>query len=512
MTRSRWTVLAVLCLAVFTINVATTITNIALPTLVTELDASTRDLLWIVDAFNLTFAAFVLAAGSLSDRFGRRGWLVGGLALYTAASLAGAFSQSAGQLVAARAIAGLAAAVIFPTTLSIIANVFADRSERAKAIGLWGAATGVAVAVGPIVGGGLLEVWWWGATLLLCAVLGLAALVLTLRVVPTSRDPSTPPIDVRGLVLSTAALGLLVHTIIEAPERGWASVTTVTAFALTAVLLVAFVVVERRVRIPMLDVRLFRNLRFTAASMAVTLAFFALFGFIFLITQYFQFLKGYGAFEAGMRQIPVALAVATTSVLGATLAVRLGTKAVVTSGLLLLAAGYAWISTASLDTTYLEIAGQMLVVGAGMGLTSAPATEAIMGVVPAAKAGIGSAVNDATRELGGTLGVAVIGSVALSLYRDAIADAPVPAEAREAAGASVGAAYQVAEDTGATVLVDVAQQGFLDGLQAGCLVAAGVALAGAVLVARYLPSHPAKAVVVAPTVGAGGERAASSTA
>lgn len=493
----RWTALAVLCLAVFTINVATTITNITLPTLVEELGADTRELLWIVDAFNLTFAALVLAAGSLSDRFGRREWLVGGLALYVAASLLGAFAQTSEALIVARAVAGVAAAVIFPTTLSIIANVFSDRAERARAIGLWGASTGLAVAFGPIAGGALLEAWWWGATLLFCAVVGLAALLLTLRYVPTSRDPSTPPIDVRGLVLSIAALGLLVHTIIEAPERGWGSTVTLVAFAITAALIVAFVAAETRVRTPMLDVRLFRNLRFTAASMAVTFAFFALFGFIFLITQYFQFLRDYGPLEAGLRQLPVALAVAATSIAGATLAVRLGTKVVVTGGLLLLAGAYTWISTASVETTYLEIAGQMVVLGSGMGLTSAPATEAIMGVVPAAKAGIGSAVNDATRELGGTLGVAVIGSVALSLYRDAVAAAPVPAEARQAAQESVGAAFTVAEQTGSPDLAAIARDGFLEGFQAGCLVAAGVGLAGALIVARWLPAHPARTAATA---------------
>jgi EmrB/QacA subfamily drug resistance transporter len=492
-TTNRWTALAVLCLAVFTINVATTITNIALPTLVEDLDATTRELLWIVDAFNLTFAALVLAAGSLSDRFGRREWLVGGLALYALASAAGAFSTNPDQLIAARAVAGVAAAVIFPTTLSIIANVFADRRERAKAIGLWGASTGMAVALGPIVGGALLETFWWGATLLFCAAVGLAALVLSLRFVPTSRDPSTPPLDVRGLVLSTAALGLLVHTIIEAPERGWSSAATMLGFALTVALLTAFALAEWRARTPMLDVRLFGNMRFTAASLAVTFAFFALFGFIFLITQYFQFIRGYGAFEAGLRQLPVALSVAATSILGATLAVRIGTKAVVAGGLLLLSAAYVWISTVDVGTSYLAIAGQMVLLGSGMGLTSAPATEAIMGVVPAAKAGIGSAVNDATRELGGTLGVAVIGSIALSLYRDAVEAAPLPADARETAQESVGAAYAVAERAGDDRIVGIAQSGFIDGLQAGCLVASAVALVGAILVALWLPAHPAAA-------------------
>ncbi len=350
----------------------------------------------------------------------------------------------------------------------------------------------MAVALGPVAGGWLLEQFWWGSILVFTAVVALLALVLSLAVVPDSRDPSVPRLDVRGLVLSSGGLGLLVHAIIEAPERGWGSPTSLLAFAAAAVVLVVFVLVERRTAEPMLDVGLFTNLRFTAASLAVTASFFALFGFIFLITQYFQFVKGYGPLETGLRILPVATFVAITSVTGAKLAVRFGTKLVVTTGLLSLAASYFWISFASAGTSYLEIVGQMVLLGSGMGLTSAPATEAIMGVVPAAKAGIGSAVNDATRELGGTLGVAVIGSVALSLYRDAIGEQGLPAEATAAAQESVGAAYAVAASLpdGGAALSRAAQDGFIDGLSAGCLVASGVALAGAILVARYLPAHP----------------------
>jgi EmrB/QacA subfamily drug resistance transporter len=487
---SRWTVLAVLCLAAFTINVATTIVNIALPTLVEELDASTRDLLWVVDGFNLAFAALVLAAGSLSDRFGRREALVLGLVVYIAANLAGAWAGSPGELIAWRVLAGVGAAIIFPTTLSIISNVFADRRERAQAIGLWGAATGIAIAAGPIIGGALLEAFWWGSALVLCAGFAGLTLVLTVLVVPTSRDPETPPLDVRGLLLSVVGLGALVHAIIEAPERGWTSGATLAGFAVAAVVLVVFVLWERRVRVPMLDVSLFRNMRFTAASGAVTFAFFALFGFIFLVTQYFQTVQGYGVLEAGLRQIPVALSVAVGSLLGTKLAVALGTKQVVTAGLLLLGTGFLWASTAGADTAYPVIAGQMVFLGLGMGFTSAPATEAIMGVVPAAKAGIGSAVNDATRELGGTLGVAVVGSVALSLYRDGLEDVPLPEPVAEAARESVGAAYAIAAQTGDAALLQAAQSSFLDGFSAGCLVAGGVALVGALLAARYLPAHP----------------------
>jgi EmrB/QacA subfamily drug resistance transporter len=496
--RQRSVVLLTLCLAAFTINVDTTIVNVTLPTLVRDLDASTRQLQWIVDSYNLVFAALVLAAGSISDRLGRKGALLAGLGIFAVGSLLGSQASSPGQLIAVRGLIGLGAAVIFPATLSILTNVFTERSERAKAIGLWGAMTGVGVAAGPITGGWLLEHFWWGSVFV--AVVPVAAVVAALTVVwvPASRDPETPRLDLVGLALSTATIGLLVFTIIEAPEVGWRGAQTLGSFAVVAVLLAVFVRWERRVAHPMLDVDLFRNLRFTAASGSVTIAFFALFGFIFMVTQYFQFLKGYSPFSTGLRLLPVALSVGAASILGTKLGLRLGNKAVVTAGLGSMGLAFLWISTASTATPYLELAGQMIVLGIGMGLTSAPATEAIMGVVPKEKAGIGSAVNDTTRELGGTLGVAVIGSVFASLYAARLAlPSGLPPEAAHAAGESVGGAFIAAQrvaDAGlgsmAAQLRDAASTAFFDGFAAGCLVAAGVALVGAIGAVILLPAHP----------------------
>jgi MFS family permease len=282
---------------------------------------------------------------------------------------------------------GLGAALIFPATLSLLTNVFAERRERARAIGLWGASTGVGIAVGPIVGGWLLEHFSWASVFI--ALVPIAALAATLVAigVPTSRDPGAPPADRLGLVLSTAAMALLIYTIIEAPSRGWDAALSVAGFVVTAVLVALFIVHERRVGVPLLDVKLFRNLRSSAASAALTITFFSLMGFIFLITLYFQFLKGYGPLETGVRLLPVATTVGITSVLGTRIAVRSGTKLVVVAGLLSLAAGLAWEATESETTDYTTIAGAMIFIGGGIGLTSAPATESIMGAVPAAKAG-----------------------------------------------------------------------------------------------------------------------------
>jgi EmrB/QacA subfamily drug resistance transporter len=513
---NRSLILAVLCLCAFAVNVDTTLVNVALPTLVGELDAGTRELQWIVDAYTLTFAALVLACGALSDRYGRREALVAGLVVYGVGNGLASLTDSAGALIATRAIMGVGAAIIFPTTLSIIVQVFQDRAGRAQAIGLWGASTGVAVALGPIVGGALLESASWQATFAVKVPVALAAIALVLAVVPTSKDPSTPRLDRPGLALSALAIGLVVFAVIEAPEAGWGSVRTLASLAAGVAAVGGFVWWERRASAPMLDLRLFRSGRFSAASLSVTVAFFALAGFIFLITQYFQFLKGYGPLETGLRLLPVATFVALTSVLGTRLAVRVGNKLVISTGLGLLAAAYAWISTVSVETPYLEIAGQMVVLGSGMGLTGAPATESIMGVVSTARAGIGSAINDTTRELGATLGVAVIGSVYASLYAgslDGPALAGVPAEAQEAAGESIGGAVGAVSELAAAGAGEAAGRlqaatsaGFFDGLQAGCLVAAGVCLAGALFCAIALPSRPgARQAEPGGTAGAGGD-------
>jgi EmrB/QacA subfamily drug resistance transporter len=493
-------ILISLLLAAFVINLDTTIVNVALPTLVRELHASNSQLQWVVDAFNLLFAGSVLAAGSLSDRFGRKGMLLAGLSVFGLASLAGGLTDSAGALIAARSVMGVGAAMVFPATLSLISNVFTERGERARAIGLWGAITGAAIALGPIVGGWLLEAFDWRSIFFAMTPIAAIAGVLVACYVPPSRDPHAPRTDRAGFALSTAMVGLLVFTIVEAPNHGWGSARTLGSFALTAVLAAAFVAWERRTEQPMLDLSLFGNPRFTAASASVAISFFALSGFIFLVTQYFQFLKGYGPLSTGVRLLPVASCVAISSILGARLAVRLGTKLVVASGLFSMAAFYLWVTTVSAGTGYGTIAAQMVVLGTGMGLTSAPATEAIMGVVPKAKAGVGSAVNDATRLLGATLGVAVIGSVYASLYASRLATAlPIglPASVARTAHASVGAALTAAGKLGsaghpalASTVHDAAGAAFFDGFHAANYLAAGVAAAGAVMALLLLPAHP----------------------
>lgn len=482
-------VLLTVCLATLTINISAMIVNIALPTLAVDLDATTRELLWVVDGYNLAFAALVLAMGSLSDKYGRRPALVLGLAGFAASNVAAALSTDSGVLIATRFAMGVFAALIFPTTLSIISNTFTDRRERATAIGLWGAAAGVGIALGPVVGGILLEHSNWHSVFWVMVPITAATLAMALVFVPESRDPHVPRIDRPGFVISVAALGLLTWTIIEAPEHGWGSSETIGGLVLAAALIIVFIKVERAVDNPMIDVTLFLDRRFSGASASVTIAFFALFGFVFLVTQFFQFVRDYTALETGLRFLPVAFSIAIASIISGQLAHRFGTRALVAPGMALMGGSFAWISTMPADVSYAAvIVPQMIMLGLGLGLVSTPATESILRVLPPSRAGVGSAVNDATRELGGTLGVAVAGSVFASQYAGKLlsllgekVDGATAAQAADSVGFAHALSAQV---PGLRESVDVA---FMDGFALACITSGALCLVGAVVAYVALP-------------------------
>ncbi|HZD71387.1 MAG TPA: MFS transporter [Actinomycetes bacterium] len=490
--RRRWWTLAVMCLSLLVIGLDNTILNVALPTLVRDLGASSSQLQWIIDAYALVFASLLLTAGSLGDRYGRRRVLGIGLLGFGIGSVLSAFATTPESLIAWRALMGIGGAVIMPSTLSIVTNVF-PAEERGRAIGIWAGFSGIGIAIGPVLGGWLLENFWWGSVFFINVPVIAVAVVAGLFLVPESRDPAATPLDPIGATLSTLGLATLTYALIEAPSHGWTDGTILGSFVAAGVLLVAFVLAELRVRHPIMDVRLFENGRFTAASISTALVFFALFGVLFFLTQYLQFVLGYGTLEVGVRLIPVAGSLMVAAPLSARLTKRLGTKAVVTAGLVLVAAGLGLLATASTASGYGLVVSSLVVVGLGMGTTMAPATDAIMGALPRARAGVGSAVATTLRQVGGVLGVAVLGSLLSSVYGARITETlqGLPSGVVSATSDSIGAAIGVAARVGGQAgqaLTAAADAAFIHAMDVTVLAGAGVAVAGALVALLFLPA------------------------
>jgi EmrB/QacA subfamily drug resistance transporter len=491
----RWWILLVLCFSLLVIVLDNSILNVAIPTIVRELDATNSELQWIVDAYTIVFAGLLLTAGSLGDRFGRRPALQLGLAVFGLGSLLAALSATADQLIATRAFMGIGGAFIMPATLSIITNVFPAR-ERGKAIGIWAATAGVAVALGPLTGGFLLEHFYWGSVFLVNLPIVAVGLLAGVFLIPDSKDPNPSRLDPVGALLSIVGLSALLYAVIEGPDQGWTDATTLAAFAFGGLVLAAFFVWEIRSDHPMLDLHFFANPRFSVASGAIAVTFFAMFGSIFVLTQYLQFVLGYSPLETGVRLLAFAVPMMIFAPLSAKFVERVGAKVVVTCGLALMATGLLLSLGLDQTSSYAAIAWRMAVMATGMALTMAPATDAIMGSLPLAKAGVGSAVNDTTRQIGGAVGVAVIGSVFSSIYGANIADAtagrPIPPASLDGIKDSLGYALSFAARLGGSAgveLADAARAAFIDGFHAGLVVAGVVAAVGAVAVALWLPAR-----------------------
>jgi EmrB/QacA subfamily drug resistance transporter len=497
----RWWILLVLCLSLLVIIVDNSILNVAIPTLVTELGATNSQLQWMVDSYTLVFAGLLLTAGSLGDRFGRKGALQLGMVVFGLGSLASALIETPTQLIGTRALMGIGGAFIMPATLSIITNVFPPE-ERGRAIGMWAAVAGVATALGPISGGFLIEHFYWGSIFLVNLPIVAVSLTAGATLIPTSRDPSKPAFDPIGAVLSIVGLVLLVFAIIEAPESGWTSGGTLAVFGAGGVVLAAFAWWEARTPSPMLDTSFFRNPRFSAASAGIMLLFFAMFGSIFLQTQYLQFVMEYDALAAGVGLLPMAVVMLLIAPNSHKLTGRFGTKRVVGFGLSTVAFALLLMATyPTEDVSYWsDVVWRLVLFAGGMGCVMAPATESIMGSLPRAKAGVGSAMNDTTRQVGGALGVAIVGSVMSSVFSDRVeesfAGANLPAGAIDVARDGLGQAVGVARSAGLSAsqvaeLVHDAKEAFVTGLHRGVLVAAGAAALGAVIAFRYLPAEGA---------------------
>jgi len=493
---TRWLALAVLCVSLLMVSLDNTVLNVALPTLVRDLRATTTELQWIVDVYVIVFAGLLLVAGSLADRIGRKRIFLAGLIAFAAGSTWAAFSGSVGMLISARAGMGLGAAMMMPSTLSIITDMFRDQGERQRAIGLWAATTGLGLALGPIVGGLLLASFWWGSVFLINVPIAAAGVAFALPLVPDSKDTAARPPDTVGALMSIAGLGLVLWSLIEAPVRGWSSPVVIGAGLGGLAMLALFVLWERASSHPMLNMHFFRRRRFSAAVSSVGMVMFGLFGALFVLTQYLQFSLGFSALQAGIRVLPAAGAIAVMAPLSTILVRAIGTRFTVAAGLLIVAGGLWQVSTVSTATTYLGILPGMVLLGVGVGLAIPSATESVMGSLPGGDTGVGAATNGAFLQVGGALGVAVIGSLLNTRYQDkmtsALAPYHLPHAIQQAVLGSLGGALAVAGRVGGFLgaeLGQLARSAFISGMDLGLATGACVAAAGCLIALTVLPSR-----------------------
>ena len=490
--RRRWWILSVLCLSLLIVFVGNSSLSVAIPTLARELDATESQLQWVVASYSLVFAGLLLTTGALGDRYGRKGVLQIGLVVFLVACVAGTVSSEMWQLIASRALMGVGAALIMPSTLSILVNVFPPH-ERTKAISIWAAVTGGAGAIGPVASGVLLGRFWYGSIFFINVPIVIVALVAGAVIVPKSRDPEEARLDPVGAVLSIVGIVAVVFALIEAPERGWTAPVTLAAFGIGVVVLVAFTLWELHTDEPMLDVRFFEHPAFSTGTAGMILIFMSMFGVMFLLTQYFQLILGYSPLGAAIRLLPMAPIMVIVAPLTPRLSARIGANRTVGLGMLLTATGLMALRVTAVDTQYPVILACLACCTVGFALAMSPMTAAIMSAVPQRRAGAGSAMNDASRELGAALGVAVMGSLAASQYRGAVGDltARLPASLQETAKSSISGALAVADRLPAP-LADVvrigAEHAFIDGLHLAVTVGSLLALVAAFVVVRFLPA------------------------
>lgn len=493
----RWLTLVVLGVSLLVVGLDTTVLNVALPTLVRELGASTGQLQWIVDVYALMAGSLVLLGGSLADRLGRKRVFMSGLALFTGASVAAAYAGSVGALLAARGVMGVGEALIMPATLAVIGNVFPRGAERTKAIGIWSAAVGAGTVIGPLLGGWLLSHFWWGSVFLINLPIGLAGLAAAALVVPESRAAVARRLDPLGAVLSIAAVAGLLWAIIAGPSRGWTSTPVLAAFAASAVLLAAFLVWERRTGSPMLPMRIFRHRALAVGNVLVLLGAFALIGTLFVLVQYLQFVLGYSAGQTGLRLGPMALALLVAGPLAGVLTPRLRAGFVPAAGLTLALAALAVLGGAGISDGYGRALMTLILLGTGAGFVIASTSDAIVGSLPDEELGVGSATNSAAIQLGAAIGVAVTGSVLSARYRTELAGSmhhtALPSGLLSAAQDSVGTALTLAQrlpgQTGQQVAA-AARHAFVTGLGPAMAAGIGVAALGIGVALVFSPHSP----------------------
>lgn len=496
---TRWWGLAIVTGSLMVITIDNTILNVAIPSLVKSLGSSTSQLQWILDGYTLVFAGLLLTAGAIGDRFGRKGALQFGLVVFGLASMASSLATDSNQLIVTRACMGIGAAFIMPSTLSLLTNMFHEPKERARAIGLWAAAAGASGAIGPVLGGLLLKWFSWHSVFFVNVPLIILLLIGGRVMLPKSRAERTEPLDPFGALLSIVGLIVLLFGIIESPTSGFGDPKVFGSIAIGLALLGGFVAWELTCAHPMLDMRFFKNRRFSAANIAVTLVFFAMFGQMFVMSQYTQTVLGYTPLEAGLRMTPMSIMMLLVAPNAPKLVERFGTKLVVGFGLMLASFGVFIVSLVPTSNGYWVLLTGILVLAAGMGCVMAPATESIMGSLPRDKAGVGSAMNDTTRQMGGALGVAVIGSILAAIYRPAVESQMgaigVPADLIATAQESVsGAVLRAANSPGispdmAAQIREIGITEYVNGIHFAMKISCVVLLLASFVVFKWLPAR-----------------------
>ena len=472
----RRSVLPVIVIALAAVVSAISSLNLAAPSIARDLGADATQISWIVDAYALSFAALLLLSGAIGDRYGRRRAQVAGLVIFICASISALFVTTPGQLIAVQAILGAGAALVMPATLSTITSTFPPE-RRVRAVGTWAGVSGASAILGLLAAGLLLQEWSWRSIFVFNLAMGLIALIGTVRFIPESADPDAPRLDLVGALLSVAGLAILVYSIIEAPTNGWTSAATLVGIGLGVVVLLGFLAWELRTNDPLLDPRLFRLRGFSAGTLSITAQFFGFFVFVFLMVQYLQFVLGYSALTTALAIVPLAvLMMPAARILAPAAAVRVGTGTTIAAGLVLIAAGFAVLAQLDPSSNYWLVLGGLLPLGLGMGLAMTPATNAITASLPTAKQGVASAMNDLSRELGAALGIAVLGSILTSTYRDSLSLPGVPGPAAEQARSSIAVAMHMGRP-----IVTQAQSAFTDGMSSGLWWGAGVAIVAAVV-------------------------------
>lgn len=507
----RNAILAVMCLSLVVIVLDNSILNVAIFTIAQDLKATNQELLWIIDAYTLVFAGLLLTAGTLGDKYGRRFFLQLGLLIFGLSSLIAAFADTPLQLIIGRGMMGIGGACIMPATLSIITNVFPPK-ERTKAIGIWAAFAGIGVAIGPLTGGFLIEHFWWGSVFLVNIPFVIFGIGANAILVPESKAEKSEQIDVVGATLSIIGLTSLLYGIIFGSEKGFTSTGVLMAFVVSAIALTSFFVWESKCEHPMLQITFFKDRRFSAGALSITLIFFAMFGMSFFLTQYLQGVLGFTPLQSGARFIPFAIAMMITAPLSAKVSDKIGTKLTVVIGLTFVLIALLSMTTLHVHDTYSHVVWMMILMASGMGLTMAPATSSVMNSVPREKAGVGSAMNDTTRMVGGALGLAISGSVFASVYRssleksqdiknvvtgmkDAGVSSSKTSELLSAVSDSIGKALGVAEKVGTTnpaagkTITDAAQYSFVQGMHAGLYVSATATVVAILVAAVWLPKN-----------------------